>query len=186
MYATDQLRAEHEGITVMLSVLERLADDVSAGRAVNLDHLAQVLDFLRTFADACHHGKEEELLFPALGRAGLPAEGGPVGVMLLEHTQGRAYIRGMADALEALRAGTGGATSFAKNAYGYVQLLRAHIDKENDILFVMAERLLPPAVHAQLIGEFETVEQERIGDGVHERYHALIHELEAIYLRRAA
>ncbi|OPZ82941.1 MAG: Hemerythrin HHE cation binding domain protein [bacterium ADurb.Bin429] len=186
MYATDQLRADHEGILVMLSVLERLADDLHAGRAVNLDHLEQILDFLRTFADTCHHGKEEDLLFPALGRAGLPAEGGPVGVMLLEHTQGRAYIRGMMDALEALRAGKGGATDFARNAYGYVELLRAHIDKENDILFVMAERILPPAVHAQLTEEFEKVEHERVGEGIHERFHALIHELEDTYLRRAA
>lgn len=186
MYATKQLRDEHEGIKVMLDVLEHLAHKLEAGEPVNREHLAQILDFLRTFADACHHGKEENLLFPALVRAGLPADSGPVGVMLLEHTQGRAYIRGMVDALERMTAGEDAGKDFAYNATGYVLLLRAHIDKENDILFMMAERMLPPAVHAQLAEEFAKVEHERIGDGVHEKYHALIHELERTYLWRAA
>jgi hemerythrin-like domain-containing protein len=186
MFATQQLRNEHEGILTMLDVLEHLAGELEAGRSVETGDLARIIDFLRTFADACHHGKEEDQLFPALGRVGLPAESGPVGVMLMEHTQGRAYIRGMADALDRLQKGEAAGHDFAYNAVGYVLLLRAHIDKENNILFVMAERLLPPVIHTQLEAEFDKVEHERIGEGIHEQYHALIHELAQRYLPQAA
>ncbi len=186
MYATQQLRDEHDGILVMLSVLEQLARELQHGREVNRTHLEQALDFLRTFADRCHHGKEEDLLFPALREAGLPSEGGPIGVMLHEHTEGRAHIRGMADALARLQAGADGADTFARHALGYVALLRAHIDKENNVLFALAERLLPPEAHTRLAADFDRVESERIGPGVHERYHALIRQLRDTYLRPAA
>jgi len=186
MYATQQLRDEHEGIKVMLTVLEHLAGEMRAGRAVNITHLEQIVDFLRTFADRCHHGKEEEHLFPAFNAAGLPSEGGPVGVMLQEHTLGRGHIRGMVEALERLQAGEHAGEEFARHAQDYVDLLRAHIDKENNILFVMAERILPPQVHARLAESFEAIEQERIGPGEHERYHELIHTLRDTYLPKAA
>lgn len=183
MYATQELRDEHEGILVMLDVLERLADDAAQGRAVNLEHAGQVLDFLRTFADRCHHGKEEDLLFPALEAKGFPRDGGPTGVMLAEHAEGRAHIRAMGEALDQMRAGRGGEREFAAHARAYVHLLRAHIEKENMVLFAMAERALSPEDHERLAREFARVEAERIGPGVHECYHELIHTLQDIYLK---
>jgi hemerythrin-like domain-containing protein len=182
MYATQQLREEHEGILVVLDVLEHLGREVALGRPVETADLARILDFLRTFADRCHHGKEEDLLFPALEVAGLPSQGGPIGVMLAEHTEGRAHIRGMADALARHPVGT----AFADHALAYVRLLRAHIDKENGVLFMMTERMLPATVHAALIDAFAHVEVDKIGPGVHEQYHALIEELQARYLQQAA
>ena len=186
MFATQALRDEHEGILVMLDVLEHLAVDLQQGRPVNREHLAQLLDFLRTFADACHHGKEEDLLFPALVAAGLPAQGGPIGVMLSEHTQGREYIRGMAAALAKMSAGENADTEFSQHALGYVELLRAHIRKENMILFSLAEQHLPPAEHARLTRAFAEAEATKIGPGVHERYHAMIRQFRDRYLPAAA
>ncbi len=69
------------------------------------------------FADQCHHGKEEDLLFPAMEAAGIPRESGPIGVMLEEHNIGRQYVRGMAEAVSGYRAGeTQAGRAFAQNA----------------------------------------------------------------------
>lgn len=183
MFATQDLRDEHEGILVMLSVLERIGIDLQDGKAANLDHLEQIANFLTTFSDRCHHGKEEDLLFPALVDAGIPKEGGPIGVMLAEHAQGRAYIRAMRDALSRLHAGDANAVpAYVAAALGYVQLLRGHIAKENTVLFVMAEQRLSPEAHARLAEGFEQIERERIGEGVHEQFHALLHQLRDSYL----
>ncbi len=183
MYATQDLRDEHEGIKVALSVLEHMANEIEAGRPLNLDDLEQIIDFLKTFADRCHHGKEEDLLFPALERAGIQRNNGPIGVMLTEHAHGREYINAMTDALAGLRAGDHQAqTAFAAAARGYAQLLGDHIEKENTVLFVMAEQHLTPEEHAELSKGFEQIEQERIGPGVHERYHALLDRLSHDYL----
>jgi hemerythrin-like domain-containing protein len=48
-------------------------------RPVPAPILDQVIDFTKNFVDVCHHGKEkEESLFPALGKGGMPMEGGPI------------------------------------------------------------------------------------------------------------
>ena len=183
MYATKDLRDEHEGIKIAIAVLDRLASDLKAGKMEVVDDAEQLIDFLKTFADRCHHGKEEDLLFPAMEKAGFPREGGPIGVMLAEHKQGRDYIRIMNDSLPGLHEGDAKAISeFADAAHGYASLLSSHIEKENDVLFVMAEKSLPSAEHERLVEGFECMEQERIGPGVHERYHAMLNRLEAKYL----
>ena len=65
--------------------------------------LANLQEFFRLFADQCHHGKEEELLFPLLEQKGIPRTGGPIGVTLHEHEEGRALVRQMGDAVEATK-----------------------------------------------------------------------------------
>lgn len=183
MYATQDLRDEHEGIKIALDVLDRLADELAAGHEIDLDDAEQIVDFLKTFADRCHHGKEEDLLFPALEKAGIPREGGPVGVMLMEHSHGREFIRSMSDALPGLRTGDEAASrAFVAGAHGYSRLLREHINKENTVLFNMAEQRLSPEEHARLKTGFDRIEAERIGPGVHERYHAMLDRLQAKYL----
>jgi hemerythrin-like domain-containing protein len=162
--------------------LERLAGDLQGGRPVNTAHLGGILDFLRTYADKCHHGKEEDLLFPALNAIGLPTQGGPVGVMLYEHEIGREHIRAMGEALAGLEAGRATYDQFAIAAVGYVNLLRAHIEKENQILFTIAEQRLSPEEHARLAHAFAQLEAERMGLDAHERYHALVRELRDAYL----
>jgi len=183
MYATEILRNEHEGIKIAISVLDRMADEIEAGRTVDLDDVDKLLDFLRTFVDRCHHGKEEDLLFPALEAAGIPREMGPIGVMLSEHSHGRAHIRNMVDALAGLREGDPEAPkAFAAAAHGYVRILTGHINKENNILFAMAEHQLLPHKHEELAKGFDQIEHERIGPGVHEQYHALLDRLSREYL----
>ena len=72
MKATGQLRDEHGGIKVMLDVMERVCDTLKTTGGIDTEHFDGILEFLKVFVDKCHHGKEEELLFPALVAAGIP------------------------------------------------------------------------------------------------------------------
>jgi len=180
MNVTTGLMHEHNAILVALDILDRICDRVDAGEELPPGDVSRILDFLRDFADGCHHAKEEKYLFPALRDAGLPAEGGPVGVMLAEHALGRKYIREMVAALGGDRVPASPA-QFTRSARAYANLLRAHIGKENGVLFPMAERLIPPAVQSHLADSFARLEEERTGPGVHERYHAMLRELGGIY-----
>lgn len=182
MTPTQLLVAEHEVIMRMLEVLMRVAKKLEAGESVEPDHLDKIVDFIRTFADTCHHGKEEDLLFKAMVDTGFPQEGGPIAVMVSEHDQGRGYVREMAEAAADYRKGSAQAGErFARNAQNYVNLLSQHIDKENNILYPMADRLLPKEKQEELIVLFEKVETEKIGPGAHEQYHNLVHQFEQIY-----
>jgi hypothetical protein len=91
MKATEQLRNEHEGIKLMMHILWKLSGKLEAGEEVDPEHLEKIIEFFRIFADKCHHGKEEDLLFPVLEAAGIPREGGPI--RDASGTTGSGYIR---------------------------------------------------------------------------------------------
>lgn len=172
MRSTNELRAEHEGIQVMLDVIEAVCDRIGSPQPAGESDLQAIMEFLRVFVDRCHHAKEEDLLFPALEAVGVPREGGPIGAMLAEHEQGRGLIRSMVDGL-----GTGNPAAFVAHARAYVDLLRTHIDKENQVLFVMADSVLSSSVDEELFEGFEAIEREHIGAGKHEEFHALLEAL---------
>jgi hemerythrin-like domain-containing protein len=172
--ATAVLRKEHEAILKMLAVTEEVARRLEGREQIGSETLANLLEFFRLFADKCHHGKEEDLLFPELEKKGMPRTGGPIWVMLAEHEPGRKLIQQMAEATQAYpnQPETAGA-AWAQAARGYVALLRAHIDKENNVLFVMAERMLTSDEQTALAEGFEKIEVEKMGAGTHERLHAM-------------
>lgn len=179
--ATGQLRSEHEGIKLMIQILEKAVSDMDK---VEIEDLGKMLEFIQVFADKCHHAKEETLLFPALEAAGVPNEGGPIGVMLMEHDMGRQFVAGMAEALGKMKGGDKEAgKDFSENAKGYGDLLSAHIEKENNILFRMAEMSLPEERDEELFQGFEKIELEKIGAGKHEEFHALLDGLAEKYLK---
>lgn len=183
MKATEQLKAEHEGIKLMLKILDKICDKLKSAQELNQEHFARILEFLKVFADKCHHGKEEELLFPAMEETGVSKEGGPIAVMLSEHNQGRGHIKGMSEAFERFKKGDCKASSrIIENGGDYIALLTQHIDKENNILFPMADKRLSETEQDKLAEEFEKLEIERIGAGKHEEFHALLHHLKETYL----
>ncbi len=145
------LREEHRLILRALELVKMGADRLDEGRPLPDGWWEQLVEWLRTFADRSHHGKEEQHLFPALIQAGVPADGGPIGVMLDEHAEGRVLIRIMAEDHGARRVAA---------AHAYVHLLSAHIEKENKVLFPLADAILDEQAQAVLAREFEKVEAE--------------------------
>lgn len=176
MRAVELLMEEHRGIEHMLDVLGVLAERLAAGQEINAGDADRAVDFLSGFADKCHHAKEEGQLFPALVAAGVPQEGGPVGVMLREHNEGRGYIAAMRNALA-----QGNGSAFAAAARAYAALLRQHILKEDQVLYPMAEVRLANQDEA-LVTAYEKIEEEVTGPGGHEAYHRLLEELMERYL----
>ncbi|MCI0478575.1 MAG: hemerythrin domain-containing protein [Anaerolineales bacterium] len=181
MQATQVLRDEHEGILAMLAIVEAAAQRLQSGKDIPRDLMPNAVNFFRNFADKCHHGKEEDELFPAMEQRGVPKEGGPIGAMLAEHDQGRAFVRAMSDAANRYAQGDQSAvTALVQNTLGYVNLLRQHIWKENNVLFQMADQVLADADQEKLSAAFDNIEATRTGPGEHERYHALIAEYQKI------
>lgn len=174
---TQVLSDEHR---VIERVLDALVGMIQRPVAGNLARWKKALDFIRHFADQCHHYKEERVLFPALEEHGIPRDGGPVGMMLLEHEEGRSYVKAMFAALGQIEAADESAQSdLFENARQYVRLLREHIQKEDDVLFRMADEVIPADEQRQLLKNFETHEAEEMGAGVHEKYLKIAQELES-------
>ena len=183
MNPTQDLTHEHEIVKQALKILDQLCDRVETGEKPNTEHLTQIFEFLTVFVDTCHHGKEEELLFPAMEQIGGAQVKPMLTQMLSEHQTGRTFVKKMKQAFADYNAGQAKAISaLIENARGYITLLNNHIIKEDTILYVVADQLLTPVQQKDVMEGFKKIEQERIGAGKHAEFHQFIHQLENIYL----
>ncbi len=154
--ATAELKAEHRVIQRVLVVLEKLVGNMQQGGEPQLSLLTQSVEFFRLYADACHHAKEEDLLFPVLEERGVPREGGPIGVMLEEHRMARALVARMATAVDDLKAkgGDSAKNAFCDAARDYLHLLTQHIYKEDNVLFEIGDQVMAESDQAELAAGF--------------------------------
>ena len=161
-HPTRILRDQHKNILKIADVLEEILGNEPEPGAFDYDGIADCVQFIRLYADALHHGKEEDLLFPELEQVGMSRQAGPIAVMLYEHEQGRAYAKAMADALPEARNGDDRARNRMVNAgLGYIDLIRGHILKEDNILFNMADQMIGASSCRSLCAAYEGVCQRQ-------------------------
>lgn len=170
--AIQDLYNEHDAILHVLDIVDHvLANPVDDDEETRFS--GELLHFLTIFADKCHHGKEEQMLFPRLEELGVPNQAGPIGVMMEEHVQGRALIGQMKQAMA-----NEDLIGFEDTLTDYSELLRAHIAKENGFLFPLADHVISEQEQLELYERFEAHEDTVVGQGVHEELHANIHKWE--------
>ncbi len=160
MRPTVELTGEHNQIKVMLAVIDAACDRLDAGEKLPPAELDKMVAFINGFVDGFHHDKEEGLLFPAMEAAGAPVEGGPLAVMAGEHEIARHLVRQMSEAASAYRDGDGGvAASFVESGRNYVSLMLAHIDKEDQFLYPMADGQLSGGQQQELRRRFDAASE---------------------------
>jgi len=176
---TGILRDQHRNILKIADLLEHVLTAAGEG-GPDYEAVDDCVTFIRLYADALHHGKEEDLLFPELVSRGMPKDGGPIAVMLHEHAEGRRFARAMAAELPAAREGDADARGRLERAgRGYVALIRGHIMKEDHILFNMADQMIDEPACRSLCAAYDGVCQRRF-DG------CTVAELESILARLVA
>jgi hemerythrin-like domain-containing protein len=179
MKATETLMQEHRVIERVLTALELAVEHLERGDKVDPDFFLDAADFIRGFADGCHHQKEEGVLFKAMAAAGMPTEEGPIAVMLSEHEQARVHTAMLASAAQRLRDGDATAvTSVIGAGRAYAALLREHIAKEDQVLFPMAGQVISATQLQNVERDFETVVEDEERGGVPQKYLALVEALE--------
>lgn len=178
MLPIETLKHEHQIVLHALAGAEKIVQKIRKTNKVDFELIQKLIDFSKNFVDGCHHSKEEKQLFPKLVQKGFGLHSGPLAVMLSEHDEGRKYIADIAKDLELIKKGDiSYAEQLADDIEGYIELLTNHIDKENNVLFEMALQTLTNEEQQELSQEFDRIESEEIGEGVHEYYHQIAHEL---------
>lgn len=176
---TGVLRAEHQVILRVIQVLKFLVNRSESGGGFEKESLGQCVEFFRLFADACHHAKEEGMLFPMLESRGIPREGGPIGVMLHEHELARGFTRDMGDALESVERGEGdGVNRFHGAARQYIELLTDHIHKEDQVLFNMGDQVMTAEDQSSLCRQFCEAGCDAMGGRTKEELERIAEDLE--------
>jgi hemerythrin-like domain-containing protein len=159
-HPTEALEREHRFIEKVVKACYVTVEEIRGGAAIDPDLLRQIVDFMRVYADQCHHGKEEALLFPALNEKGVPSTGCPISALSAEHIQGRRLVKGLADAADLLRGGDPKAgDAILENLKGITGLYPNHIWKEDYLLFPMTLKVMNADDLSGLGVKFETVDR---------------------------
>jgi len=155
------LVAEHRVIESVLDALDDLAAAAARG-SVDLGRLAGIVECLRGYADAIHHGKEEKILFPAVARCPEAANlVQPLSALRRDHETARLLTDDLA-ACAALRdpVTSAGRARLLRTALDYTALLRRHIATEDGRVFPAIAAALPVAAMAGVASAFTRFEAE--------------------------
>jgi hemerythrin-like domain-containing protein len=177
--AADDLLREHQTIIFAIDIIENMVKRVEMAKPIDAGDIGEMIHFLKVFADRCHHAKEENYLFPALERSGIKSIHAPVGIVLNQHHKGRELIRLMEKSVENQKINR---EDFIYAATAYVALMKDHIHKENTILFPMINEMLSQSERDKLMDDFVTLEEEIIGEGLHEELVSILEQFGRKYL----
>jgi hemerythrin-like domain-containing protein len=178
MQPTALLMNEHRIIEQVLNCLEKILDRCAVENDLDTRSAMQAIEFFRGFVDGCHHTKEENHLFPLMEVNGFASGCSPVAIMFREHELGRLYIQGMDAAIRSYAAGDAESLNwFIQHAQSYLKLIREHIHKEDMCLFPAANHRLTESDQQQLLGIFEKLAADEIGQGVPDHFLRLANEL---------
>ena len=176
--ATKNLENDHVNILRLIDVMEKML----LVKSKNTEHFEETVSLIKSYADRLHHAKEENLLFPLMIKRGFSSEQGPIAVMLHDHAEGRAYVKGMTEGISGYKKGNQAALAKVfENMQGYIILLRNHIAKENNVLFRMADNALSENDQQELLKDFAKVENEGVCGGVLKDCITAIEKLESAY-----
>ena len=175
-----ELKHDHHVIQQVVAGMSAVAELLDSGKRVDPSVLADLVQFLRVFADQCHHQKEEQHLFPLLATKDNGSARRELESLEREHRSAKQLVGRLAKV----------ATVYIYNptAVRYrvidlleqlVELYPAHIWKEDFLLFPLAQQNLSPAEQQILEDRFEDVERE-VGEDVHAGFEMLARKLEAV------
>jgi hemerythrin-like domain-containing protein len=160
--STASLRRDHELIEKVIKSMESTIQLLNNNTQIPESILLPVIDFTKNFTDVCHHSKEEKSLFPALEKAGLPSNMGPIAMMLMDHQRSREIGTQMEESAKDYLS-SGNSTKLISDMKLYVEHITEHLWKENNKLFMMAEARLQH-VSEQVDKELNEIEVSKLKD----------------------
>lgn len=161
---------EHVLISRFVGLVAAAAKEIEAGRFPPREFFEMGVKFASRFADVFHHRKEEHLMFVRLAQIESGLIDGQIEALKYQHIQGRGYVAGIADSLDAYANGDPEAIETVRScAASYSSLLQHHIHTEDHVFFPKARELLTDSDISKLERQFDQV-RDRQGDDVFERY----------------
>ena len=172
------LEAEHRLVLEVADAADAECRHIEATGTIRADLVGDMIGFFRYFADGLHHPKEESLLYSRCHRRGMTDEDEPLEQMIGEHE----WCRGKLDRLEQSLGriapdDRAGALDFAGRLREYIEVMRCHIEVEEDVFFDTAQHYLTIDDRHALTEEFEAVHWDEIEAGVASYWEDLAHRL---------
>jgi hemerythrin-like domain-containing protein len=170
------LMIEHRLIERMVGAMHRELESARRRGQVDPAFIETAVDFMRTYADAFHHGKEEEILFRDLATKQLePEHKRTMDDLVEQHVFARKTVGDLVAAKDRYRQGDrGAAAEVAGHLETLVELYPRHIETEDRRFFIPCMRYFSKAEQATMLEEMADFDKQFL----HTRYRAVVEEYE--------
>jgi hemerythrin-like domain-containing protein len=171
------LMTEHRLIEKMLNVIDKRVSIMREKNEIDPVFIDSAVDFIRTYADRTHHGKEEDILFRDLEKKNISPEDKKIMRDLVgEHEYARKIVGNIVNARKNYAHGNASAsTTIIDGLRALISFYPGHIQKEDKNFFPVTEKYFTAAELDQMLDEFLKFDREMI----HEKYKNLVKELSA-------
>ena len=170
------LMVEHRLIERMISQVKKALDRLRQEGSIDPHFIDVAVDFVRTYADRTHHGKEEDILFRGLESRPLSDNDRRVmGELIQDHIFGRQKTQALIDANNKYRTGNQAALADVSEAlHALVEFYPKHIQKEDKLFFPAARAYFTEDEDMALLTAFHDFDREMI----HEKYKSVVESME--------
>jgi hemerythrin-like domain-containing protein len=170
------LMIEHRLIMRMISLIGKEVVSIEKNSVVNQSFIRSVVDFIRTYADRTHHGKEEDILFRDLAKKQLSGvDAGIMAELIHEHVFGRLTTDEIVTLADAYQKGdTSALPRIATTLRKFADFYPRHIEKEDAVFFPLAMTYLSESEQKSMLDEFREFDANLI----HDKYKILVEALE--------
>jgi hemerythrin-like domain-containing protein len=177
------LMIEHRLIERLLLLVQRefqrIRDNIAVDPEfafVDLEFIDTAVDFIRTYADRCHHGKEEDILFKAMAEKDLsPEHRRTMEDLIKEHAWARETTAGLVKAKDGyLMEKPGALNDLMDHLEKLVEFYPRHIDKEDKHFFIPCMTYFSDAEKTELLARMYEFDRLLI----HEKYRGLVEGME--------
>jgi hemerythrin-like domain-containing protein len=178
----DALIWEHRLIERMLLPMKKELSKMSQTKEVDSSFIDTLIDFIRTYVDGCHHGKEERILFRELAKKKLANEHDKMMKQLIrEHVYARATTRNLEKAKEScVEDNPQSLKDVLKSLKDLAELYPKHIEKEDKKFFYPSMEYFTAQEQEAMLQEFWEFDRKII----HEKYKKALDEMEKAALNR--
>lgn len=173
------LMIEHRLIERMIKLLGEKSQRFSKEKSADTLFIDKALDFIRMYADRCHHGKEEDILFRDLAKKELQPEHKKImDELIKDHTYARNTTRSLVSAKERyVQQDKSALSDIIKLMEGLATFYPRHIEKEDKHFFLPCMKYFSQEEQAAMLNEFWEFDKRLI----HEKYKAMVEEISYLH-----
>jgi hemerythrin-like domain-containing protein len=160
MYPEDNLREDHGRIMKLFAAWQKILGDLDHPDQEMHEALAKCINFVEVFIDRRHHGKEDEILFPAMASSKNPETTSLIQDLSSEHQAGRSLLKAIKLEFKASAEPNGSTAGLIQLSQRYIDLFRKHIRRENAQLLPLIKRCISTEARERIAAQFEQYDRD--------------------------
>lgn len=165
MMPAGPLMKEHRLIERMIALMDNEIRRIESGRKADVNFIETAIDFIRIYADRCHHGKEEDILFRELKMKDITEEHERVmNELIREHVWGRETVGKLDEAKRRYHEGGDSLDEIVELMGKLTEFYPKHIDKEDNRFFLPAMEYFSRQEQDAMLDEMAEFDREMIHD----------------------